>query len=86
MGRLGGSPPRSLALEVVEGDITAFAADLVAFKYAQGFHGADREVAQLLMRAGINLQMSGVGEYYFVNPGTELPAPSGVVRRGAFTR
>ncbi len=74
MGRLGGSPPRSLALEVVEGDITAFAADLVAFKYAQGFHGADREVAQLLMRAGINLQTPGVGEYYFVNPGTELPA------------
>jgi hypothetical protein len=74
MGRLGGSTIRSLAVEVVEGDIMAFAADLVAFKYARGFYGADREVAQLLMRAGINLQTPGVGEYYLVNPGAELPA------------
>jgi hypothetical protein len=64
---LGGSSVKSLAFEVVEGDITAFAADLVAFKYARGFHGADRQVAQLLRTAGINLQTPGVGEHYLVH-------------------
>jgi hypothetical protein len=52
--RLRESSIRSLALEVVEGDITAFAADLVAFNYARGFHGADRQVAQLPRTAGIS--------------------------------
>jgi hypothetical protein len=61
----GSSQSRRLAFEVVEGDITSFAADLVAFKYARGFHGADREASRLLARTGIDIQTlrPGVGEH-----------------------
>src|ERR1044072_3167966 len=37
------------------GEVTAFEADILALKYAQGFHGVDRSVATILDRGGIPL-------------------------------
>jgi hypothetical protein len=69
-------PGRSLAFEVVEGDIFTFPADLVAFKYAQGFHGADRHAAQALTKVGIDLEalQPKAGEHRLVDPGPVLAA------------
>jgi hypothetical protein len=67
---------RNLTFEVVEGDIIAFAADLVAFKYAQGFHGADRHAAQALADIGIDADtlQPEVGDHRLVDPGPVLAA------------
>ena len=72
----GSSQLRRLAFEVAEGDITSFDADLVAFKYARSFHGADREAARLLARAGIDSQalQPDVGEHCLVETGRALAA------------
>jgi hypothetical protein len=69
-------PGRNLTFQVVEGDIMAFAADLVAFKYARGFHGADRRAAQSLGRIGIDVEAlrPEVGDYRLVDPGAALAA------------
>lgn len=37
---------------VQQGDVTSVASDLLVLKHAQGFYGADKAVAQLLMDAG----------------------------------
>jgi hypothetical protein len=70
-------PGRNLTFEVVEGDIIAFAADLVAFKYARSFHGADKRAAQALGRIGIDAEalQPEVGEYRLVDPGSAFAAP-----------
>jgi hypothetical protein len=69
-------PGRNLAFEVVKGDVTTFAADLVAFKYAQGFYGADLRAAEALAEVGINVEASppDVGRYRLVEPGPALAA------------
>ena len=69
-------PSESLAFEVVEGTILSFTADVVAFKYAQGFHGADRRAAQALDKVGVNIQSlrPKIGDHVLVEPGTALAA------------
>ena len=69
-------PRRNLTFEVVEGDIIAFAADLVAFKYARGFHGADRRAAEALQGIGIDVEalQPEVGEYRLLDPGSAIAA------------
>ena len=69
-------PGRNLTFEVVEGDIIAFPADLVAFKYAQGFHGADRHASQALANIGVNAEtlQPEVGNHRLVDPGPVLAA------------
>lgn len=42
----------SLTIEVQQGDATEFDADVLALKYAQGFWGLDKHVANLLLQAG----------------------------------
>jgi hypothetical protein len=88
----GAAPPprRSLAFEVVEGDILTFDADVVAFKYAQEFYGADWHAAQALARVGIAAQalQPKIGEHRLVEPGPALAAGQvvfvGVPRLGQF--
>lgn len=46
----------SVELAILDGDITAFDADVVALKYAQDFHGADAHVARLLGERGVSMQ------------------------------
>jgi hypothetical protein len=46
----GGTP---VTLEVAEGDILTFKADVAAFKYAQARYGADEAAAEALIRRGI---------------------------------
>jgi hypothetical protein len=69
-------PGRSLAFEVVEGNIITFAADVVAFKYAQYFYGADKAAAQALAKVGVEVEslQPKVGEHYLVKPGPALAA------------
>ncbi len=43
---------RDVELQVVEGDVTTFGADVLAVKYAQHFYGADEQVMKRLERAG----------------------------------
>jgi hypothetical protein len=68
---------RSLAFEVVEGDILTFAADVVAFKYAQGFHGADWYAAEALAKVGVDMGLlePKVGEHCLVESGRAIAAP-----------
>jgi hypothetical protein len=51
------------------GDVRTFPADVLALKYAQGFHGADRAVAAELERGGIQLDdlRPSVGSHRFVD-------------------
>jgi hypothetical protein len=67
---------KSLTFEVFEGDVTTFAADLIAFKYAQGFYGADSGAAQALAKVGIDVEalQPKVGEHRLVEPGSALAA------------
>ena len=51
-------PGRNLTFEVVEGDIIAFAADLVAFEYAQGFTVPTGAQPQALGSTGIDVRRS----------------------------
>ncbi|MGA9358484.1 MAG: hypothetical protein WBW75_10905 [Mycobacterium sp.] len=69
-------PSRNLTFEVVEGDIIAFATDLVALKYAQRLHGADRQAARALSRIGIGAEalQPEVGEYRLIESGSALAA------------
>jgi hypothetical protein len=69
-------PGRSLTFEVVEGDIFTFAADLVAFKYAQAFYGADWHAAQALDKIRIDMEalQPKVGDHRLVDPGQVFTA------------
>lgn len=44
---------REVMFSIETGDVTKFEADVLAFKYARTFHGADEVVANLLARKGI---------------------------------
>src|SRR5437588_846185 len=44
-----------LEFAVEEGDIKTSDADVIALKYAQGFHGADMAVALALVEAGVRM-------------------------------
>jgi hypothetical protein len=60
--------PTAVELRIEHGDATAFEADVLALKYAQGFHGVDEVVAESLGRVGISpiaLQLS-IGQFAYV--------------------
>jgi hypothetical protein len=69
-------PARSLVFEVVRQDFTDFAADLIAFKYAQDFYGADLRAAEALAEVGVHFEalQPKVGEYRLVEAGPALAA------------
>ena len=70
------APLRRVAFTIQQGDITAFEADVAAFKYAHAFDGADNVVANLL-NDRINLNMDALrapeDEYRLVATGGSLP-------------
>lgn len=69
-------PARSLAFEVIEQDVRDFAADVVAFKYAQEFYGADLRAAEALAQVGVDIEalQPEVGDYRLIEPGPTLAA------------
>jgi hypothetical protein len=83
--------PRAIELRIELGDVTAFEADVLALKYAQGFHGVDDVVAQSLGRVGISpitMQLN-IGQFAFVQTHGSIGAPHalfvGVPRLRAFS-
>jgi hypothetical protein len=74
---LGERKSREIDFSIEWGDVTAFECDVMAFKYAASFHGADSITAQVLeSRAGIlpeSLQ-AHKGEYRYVDTGGSIPA------------
>lgn len=69
---------RRLTYSVEYGDVLGADADLIALKYAQGFHGADRAAAEALAERGNvkqrDLQL-GVGEHRLVETTGAVRAP-----------
>ena len=61
---------------IINGDIIDVNVDVVAFKYAKEFHGADRKVAVLLDGKGISLNKlrPEVGKYRFVSTNDGIAA------------
>jgi len=57
---------RTVEFSIEEGDIRAVDADLIALKYAQGYHGADKAVAQALARQKIEAPRPADQEREFV--------------------
>lgn len=60
--------PLTPQLAIEHADITEFDADVVAFKYAQAFHGADGTVADLLMGKNVPAEslQPGKGKYSYL--------------------
>jgi hypothetical protein len=63
------APTADLELTIETGDVRTFPADVLALKYARGFHGADWAVATQLEQGGIRLDdlRPRFGSYRFVN-------------------
>jgi hypothetical protein len=68
---------RTIEFHVEEGDITEFVADVIAVKYAQGFHGADAAIANLLDAKGISREglQTEIGKYQVVETQRAIKAP-----------
>ncbi|MBZ0284626.1 MAG: toll/interleukin-1 receptor domain-containing protein [Anaerolineae bacterium] len=69
---------RSVTISIQHGDIVECEADVLAFKFARGLHGADRIIAGVLeIKSGIDLQQLSAppGEYRFVETNGGIPAP-----------
>jgi hypothetical protein len=69
---------RHIAFTIEFGDITSVEADVAAFKHANGFHGADRVVADRLYNQGgitFDLMEAKQGEYRFIDTGGIIAAP-----------
>jgi hypothetical protein len=52
-----GPPVRFVEIAVEQGDVVSFPAEVLALKYAQGFHGADQIVAERLRVGGVDRQL-----------------------------
>lgn len=79
-GRAGGGENQSqhdLLFTVAEGDIKSFRADAVAFKYAQGFSGAEAAVVSALDGVGVKRTKlrPGPDEYFFTETKGVVAAP-----------
>lgn len=48
--------PDGIEINVVQGDVVTAEGDVLALKYAQGLHGADSRVANLLKKSGVSLR------------------------------
>ena len=65
-------------VSVEHGDITTFDANVVALKYAQAFHGADHEIAEVFFESGISKEdelRPAEGDYRFVQTRLSIKAP-----------
>lgn len=76
----GAPAPRSreIGFTIVFHNLIRYRADVAAFKFAQGFHGADQYAAQTLLGAGVDLslmQPARDAESYFATQGA-LGAPN----------
>jgi hypothetical protein len=69
-----------LQFEVVHDDVLAFPADVLALKYAQGLHGADRAVAEALnlSESVLDAKLRQPGSWHLVS-GENLLAPTRVL-------
>jgi len=72
-----GAQRPDLTLEVAVGDILQFGADVVAFKYAEMFRGADRAAAKALEQAGVDIRQiqPGEGDVALIETRHALAAP-----------
>lgn len=69
--------PRSIDLMIEYGDILSFEADVVAFKYAQHFHGAELIAASALSVVGIEAKAISptIGDYRLTETSGALTTP-----------
>src|SRR5258708_9996275 len=69
--------PRYVELRFQHGDIGDIGADVAVLKYAQAFHGADRQVATALERVGVAATevQPQVGEHRYVATKDAIRAP-----------
>lgn len=71
------SSSRKTRLEIIEGNVLNFECDVLVFKYAGKFRGADKEVAQVLMKVGdvtIDQKSLKSGGHVFQSTQGEIPA------------
>src|SRR4051794_26997816 len=69
-----------MRIEVVAGDATRTAGDVLALKYAQARYGLDEHVAELLRRAGrTDAEMSPGPDDFCLLPGPEGFAPASIL-------
>lgn len=59
----------NLVVEVVQGDVLEFAADVLALKYAQHYYGSDQAISEVLVKSGVAAAKlkPAVGEYVWVD-------------------
>jgi hypothetical protein len=60
----------NLVVEVVQGDVLEFAADVLALKYAQHYYGSDQAVSDVLVKSGLAAEKElkpAPGEYVLVD-------------------
>ena len=67
---------KSVRVEVVAGDVLSTRADVLALKYAQGFYGVDKMVAQRLPDSGLATITPRVGGFRLVPSGGVVTAKS----------
>src|SRR5271165_5390349 len=64
-----------LIIEVVQGDVLDFAADVLALKYAQHYYGSDEAVSKVLLKQGVAAEHElkpAPGEYVLVDSSQDL--------------
>ncbi len=74
------SPPMSdsnLVVEIVQGDVLEFAADVLALKYAQHYYGSDQAVSEVLLKNGVAADelKPTLGNYALVDSSRVLRCP-----------
>jgi hypothetical protein len=67
----------NLIVEVVQGDVLDFAADVLALKYAQHYYGSDKAVSDILVKNGHAADglKPAPGKYVLVDTSRVLPSP-----------
>lgn len=66
----------SFKIEIVEGDVLDYEADVLALKYAQHYYGSDQAVAARLVKKGVAVENDlkpPPGKWVWVDPGRVLP-------------
>jgi hypothetical protein len=67
-----------LKLEIVQGDVLEYRADVLGLKYAQHYYGSDEAVSKLLLKKGVAEEEElkpGPGKYVWIHAGRVLPSP-----------
>jgi hypothetical protein len=66
-----------IKIEIVEGDVLEFSADVLALKYAQHYYGSDAAVSQRLVKKGVAAEdklQPATGKWVWVKPGKAMPS------------